>query len=238
VWNDGQPTAEGRGVGRHRRFDPGGVESRADESVDRVAQPDRIGDGRGFRRPRGLEAPPGGPLRELPFPDRLRGCFDHPRIGCAPPHPIDQNLHLFGGNRTVGGHLQVGIGSTNGFDEERFVGRAGNDRRPLIPTASPSAPRVEREAPFDLLVMRMALVAASLEHREDGVGEEPLVGHGGVGNLGGATPCPVKDAEQCDEGRRHQKTDDDMGERSHHGPPGGGTASLANEIADFPSCDV
>ncbi len=41
---------------------------------------------------------------------------------------------------------------------------AGNDGRAVVATGLPPGLQIERETAFDLLLMRMALVAALLEH--------------------------------------------------------------------------
>ena len=177
------PAAKRRGIGRGRRLDPGCIELRADEAIDRIPLPGRIGDARGLAWPRRLEAPPGGPFGELLLPGLLRGDLDHAGIGGTAAHPVDEMGELLRRESALGGHLEFGVCVADRLDEERFLRGPGNDRRPLVPSPHPATPRIEGQAPFDLVVVGMAGEAARLEHREDGVGEEALVRQRGCREL-------------------------------------------------------
>ena len=219
-----QPAPEDVGIGRGRRGDSGCVELRADETIDRIELPGRIGDARGLGQPGRLEAPPGRSFCEFFLPDFLGGGLDCAGVGGAAAHPVDEMGEFLRRDGPLGGHLQFGVGVARRLDKERFFGSARNDRRSLIPPAHPAAARIEGEASFDLRLVGVAGEAASPEDGEDGVGEELLVGGRKRGDLRCADGTAEEPQDQHGSGPRPMKA---RGAGAHHSPPGGGTASLA-----------
>ena len=137
----------------------------------------------------------------------------------------DEVGDFFRRDGALGGHLEFGVCVADRLDEERFLRGPGNDRPPLVPSPHPATSRIEGQAPFDLVVVGMASEAARLEHREDGVGEELLVGRGGCRELRRTDGDADEEAQRERQSGPHQTSV--RGPFSHHSPPGGGTASLA-----------
>ena len=227
-WQAGEEEREAApedvGIGRGRRGDSGCVELRADETIDRIELPGRIGHARGLGQPGRLEAPPGSSFGEFFLPDFLWGGLDRAGIGGAAAHPVDEMGALLRRDDPLGGHLQLGVGVADRLHKERFFGSARNDRRSLIPPAHPATAGIEGEASFDLRLVGVAGEAAGPEDGEDGVGEELLVGGGKRGELRCADGTAKKPQDQHGSGPRPMKA---RGAGAHHSPPGGGTASLA-----------
>jgi hypothetical protein len=90
--------------------------------------------------------------------------FRHSRIRRAHRDPFLQHFDLARGQFALRRHLCFGIGIAHGLDEMAFRQIAGNDGRAVVATSLPARLQIERQAAFDLLLMRMALVAALLEH--------------------------------------------------------------------------
>ena len=227
-WQAGEeerkPALEDVGIGRGRRGDSGCVELRADETIDRIALPGRIDDGRGLGQPGRLEAPPGRSFGEFFLPDFLWGGLDRAGIGGAAAHPVDEMGALLRRDDPLGGHLQLGVGVADRLHKERFFGSARNDRRSLIPPAHPATAGIEGEASFDLRLVGVAGEAACPQDRQDRVGEELLVGGGKRGEFRCADGTAKEPQDQHCSGPRPMKA---RGAGAHHSPPGGGTASLA-----------